>query len=87
MNADEYLTKVGRTIATHGHRGVREFEYAAMASHLAGTSTPPAQADLANKVKRAIKNGLQSYVPGAQWFEPVVAVEYATLTSHDDFTA
>jgi len=85
MNAQQYLVHVARTIATHGHRDVREFQFCASQSQLKGLTEPMTVA-VANQVLATIGLGLKKYVPGAKYFDPIVAVEYATLTAHDNFT-
>jgi hypothetical protein len=87
MNAQEYLNKVARTIATLGHRENAQFRIAfEVASCHAGDDDSMAQVSAANSINKQIVRGLKSYVPGAKYFDPIVAVEYATLTARDNFT-
>jgi hypothetical protein len=87
MNAKEYLVLVVNTVSRYGFRDVDEFKSAATLAQNTGSepSIIGTREDAANRVKALIARGLNKYVPGAIYFDPIVAVEYATLTAHDDF--
>lgn len=85
MKAKEYLVLVARTISTHGHRDNKYFQDAAQDANFYSSRNSDEAVVIANRVKATIKDGLAVYVPGALYFDPIVAVEYATLTAHDDF--
>lgn len=81
MTPQEYLTEVSRTIATHGHRGNGSFIEAARTGSAGGATSYKNKYHVAEYVRDRIKEGLQFYVPGAAYFEPTVAVEYAALVA------
>lgn len=83
MNATQYLQEVIDTVASCGNQGNDGFLAAASVANqwLGVKLSPEVQLSAARLAKDAVQAGLRQYVPGAKWFSPATAIEYASLVS------